>query len=390
MAGTPRVDFRLRLGLLLLAGLAAGLAFAVLAAGLDLDPHLHERLCPPSPRHLLGTDPLGRDLLACLAAGTFLSLAVALSAVLLAALVGGALGFSAGWRGGAADRAVRAAADFALAFPGFLLALLLVALLGQRAWHVVLALAAGGWAPTARLVRGEVRRIKALDFICAARGFHASSRHIALSHMLPLLLPLLLTQAASGVAAAVLAEASLSFLGLGLDPRLATLGGLIDQARGHFIVRPLLLIAPGACLTLLAAAFLLLAEALAPVPGGRGFANMSPREYNGRGRIRSGPKREVAMEKRKEMRIKRRILSSLEDKPAIIVDLSEGGIQISMNRPPRDQAVAIKLQVGGKVITLKGDVRWIGRAASGHSASNVGIAIREAPPEYYRMLAGGD
>lgn len=96
------------------------------------------------------------------------------------------------------------------------------------------------------------------------------------------------------------------------------------------------------------------------------------------------------MEKRREMRVKKRILSSLEDKPAIIVDLSESGIQISMNRPPREQNVAIKLQVGDQVITVKGDVRWIGRAPSGHSASNVGIAIREAPPEYYAMLAGRD
>lgn len=287
--GARKGDFRLRLGLSLLAGLAAALAIAALAGGLDLAPRLQQRLQPPSCRHLLGTDSLGRDLLACLAAGTFLSLAIALSAVLLAALAGGALGFCAGWRGGAADRAVRAGADFALAIPGFLLALLLVALLGQRAWHLVLALAAGGWAPTARLVRGEVLRIKGLDYVLAARGFNASSRHIALGHMLPLLLPLLLTQAAAGVAAAVLAEASLSFLGLGLDPRLPTLGGLIDLARGRFADRPLLLIAPGACLTLLAAAFLLLAEALAPMPGGRAFANHWPREYNGPGRVRPGP-----------------------------------------------------------------------------------------------------
>ena len=95
------------------------------------------------------------------------------------------------------------------------------------------------------------------------------------------------------------------------------------------------------------------------------------------------------MEKRKEMRVKRRILSSLEDKPAIIVDMSESGIQISMNRPPRDQNVDIKLQIDGQVITLKGDIRWIGRVPTSHSANNIGIAIREAPPEYYRFLSSG-
>lgn len=268
MAGAPSGDPRRRLGLLLLAGLAAGLAAAALAGGPDIAPHLAERLRPPSVRHLLGTDMLGRDLASCLAAGILLSLAVALAAVLLAAGAGATLGFLAGWRGGATDAAVRAAADFSLAFPGYLLALVLVALLGQRAWHLVLALAAGGWAPTARLVRAEVLRIKEADFIRAARGFHASPRRIAVEHMLPLLSPLLCTQAAAGIAAAILAEASLSFLGLGLDPRLPTLGGLIDAGRSRVFDRPLLVIAPGACLVLLVAAFLLLAEAAgAAVPG---------------------------------------------------------------------------------------------------------------------------
>ncbi len=92
------------------------------------------------------------------------------------------------------------------------------------------------------------------------------------------------------------------------------------------------------------------------------------------------------MEKRKEMRIKKRILSSLEDKPAIIVDISHGGIKISMNRPPRNQNVDVKLQVGDKVIILKGDVRWITRMVSSRSNNQIGIAIREAPPEYYELL----
>ena len=89
------------------------------------------------------------------------------------------------------------------------------------------------------------------------------------------------------------------------------------------------------------------------------------------------------MEKRKEVRIKKRMLSSLEEKPAIIVDISQGGIRISMSRPPKSQNVDIKLQVGGRIISLKGDVRWITRMVSNH----IGIAIREAPPEYYEMLS---
>jgi len=93
------------------------------------------------------------------------------------------------------------------------------------------------------------------------------------------------------------------------------------------------------------------------------------------------------MEKRKEMRIKKRMLSSLEDRPAIIVDISRCGIKISMNRPPKSQNVDVKLQVGGKVIALKGDIRWITRMVSSQSTNNIGIAIREAPPEYYELLS---
>jgi hypothetical protein len=94
------------------------------------------------------------------------------------------------------------------------------------------------------------------------------------------------------------------------------------------------------------------------------------------------------MEKRKEIRIKKRILSNLEDKPAIIVDISQGGIKISMNRPPKSQDVEVKLQIGGQVISVKGDVRWITRMVSTRGGNDIGIAIREAPPEYYKLVSG--
>ena len=93
------------------------------------------------------------------------------------------------------------------------------------------------------------------------------------------------------------------------------------------------------------------------------------------------------MEKRKEIRIKKRMLSNLEDKPAIIVDISQGGIKISMNRPPKSQNVEVKLQLGGKVISVRGDVRWITRMVSTRVTNDIGIAIREAPPEYYELVS---
>jgi hypothetical protein len=93
------------------------------------------------------------------------------------------------------------------------------------------------------------------------------------------------------------------------------------------------------------------------------------------------------MEKRKEMRIKKRMLSNLEDKPAIIVDISQSGIKISMSRPPKSQEVEIKLQIGDKVINVKGDVRWITHMVSTRVTNDIGIAIREAPDEYYELVS---
>jgi len=96
------------------------------------------------------------------------------------------------------------------------------------------------------------------------------------------------------------------------------------------------------------------------------------------------------MEKRKEKRVRKRMLSSLEERPAIIVDISQSGIQISMSSKPKNQLVSIKLQIGGKVIDLQGDIRWINKTISSQNSSNIGIAIRDAPPEYLQLLAGHD
>jgi len=92
------------------------------------------------------------------------------------------------------------------------------------------------------------------------------------------------------------------------------------------------------------------------------------------------------VEKRKEKRVKKRMLSSLEERPAIIVDISQSGIQISMSSSPKNQLVSIKLQIGGKVIDLHGDIRWINRTVSAQNSSNIGIAIHEAPAEYLRLF----
>jgi len=255
-----------RLGIIFLAGLGVAIGLGAALQGIDLGLDIQQRLQSPSARHLLGTDALGRDILSSLAFGILVSLAIALAVIALAGTIGAGLGFLAGWHEGPLGGAIMRLADFVLAFPGILLALALVAFWGQGVLHLVLALAIGGWVGFARLVRGEVLRIKKQDFIQAARGFNASSRHIAVRHVLPLVLPTLLTHAVSGMAAVILAEASLNFLGLGLDPRWPTLGSMIDTGRGHLFDRPSLVIVPGTCLTVLVAGFLLLAEGMHPGP----------------------------------------------------------------------------------------------------------------------------
>jgi peptide/nickel transport system permease protein len=273
MIRLDRNNRQFRLGVVLLAGLSCVPLGTVLLQGIDLGLNIRQRLHAPGAGHILGTDALGRDILSCLAFGALTSVAIALAVVALAASFGAGMGFLAGWRGGLLGAVILRVADFILAFPGILLALTLVAFWGQGVLPLTLALAITGWAGYARLVRGEVLKIKHQDFILAARGFNARTRHIAAGHILPLVFPLLLTQAVSGVAAVILAEASLNFLGLGLDPRLPTLGGMIDAGRGHLFDRPALVLVPGVFLVLLVAAFLLLAEGVRLGSPGPAFEN---------------------------------------------------------------------------------------------------------------------
>jgi peptide/nickel transport system permease protein len=267
MIRIDKKNLQFRLGIIILAGLGTTLTGLVMFQGISLQLHIDQRLRPPSAAHLFGTDALGRDMLSCLSFGTLVSLAIGLAAVLIAAAIGAGLGFLAGWHGGLLNACIMRGADFILAFPGILLALALIAFWGQGVLNLVFALVVSGWVGYARLVRGEVLKIKDQEFILAARGFNASSWQIATGHMLPLVFPLLLTQAVSGIAAVIMAESSLNFLGLGLDPRLPTLGGMIDAGRGHLFDNPAMVILPGACLSLLVAGFLLLSEGLKMRPG---------------------------------------------------------------------------------------------------------------------------
>jgi peptide/nickel transport system permease protein len=212
-----------------------------------LDPftqRLDEDLRPPSREHLLGQDRLGRDVLSRLLYGARISLGVGISVVLFSATLGLALGGLAGTVGGRTDRIVMGAVDVLLAFPGLLLAIAVVAALGPGVTNVVLSLSLLGWTGYARLVRGQILSLREREFVTAARALGARPARVAARHLIPNLAGLLVVQATFGVAGAIVAEGSLSFLGLGVPAPLPSWGGMLADARPYLLIAPHLTIIP--------------------------------------------------------------------------------------------------------------------------------------------------
>ncbi len=195
-------------------------------------------LAPPSAAHWLGTDEDGFDLLTQVLYGARVAVLVGVLTVLLSALLGTAVGLVAGYFGGWLDDLLMRLTEVVLSFPGILLAILLQAVWRQPGlWSVVLALSATGWAGYARLARGQTMQVRELDFVHAARALGVPAPRILLRHVLPNIAAPLLVQATFGVAGAVLAEASLSFLGLG-PQGLPSWGALLEQGAVLFTKSP--------------------------------------------------------------------------------------------------------------------------------------------------------
>ncbi len=246
--------------LVLLTALA--LAAPLLPTWDPLAVDLPGRLRPPSATHLLGQDALGRDVLARVIAGARLSLAVGAAVVALTLAVGVAVGAAAGYAGGRVDEALSRAIDVLLAFPGLLLAIFLAAVLGPGIDHAVLALAILGWTGYARLTRSQVAGLRRRDFVQAAEALGASPGRIVVWHVLPLAAPALIVQATFGLSGAVLAEASLSFLGLGAPPPTPSWGGMLNEGRSFLLVAPHLTVFPGLALAVTVLALQLLGDGL--------------------------------------------------------------------------------------------------------------------------------
>ena len=258
-------------GLAVLAALALlALSAPVLFPGDPLKIAGRALIVPFSdPAFPLGTDRLGRDVLAGIVHGARTSLFVGLSAALAALAIGLSVGLSAGFAGGVFDEALMRVVDAFQIVPSFLLALAFVSVLGASVPVVVLAIALGAWADPARLTRAEVLSVRERDYVAAARVMGMHPLEIALREILPNVLPPVLALSAIIVAAAILTEAALSFLGLG-DPNVVTWGSMIAEGRNVLRAAPFLSIFPGLALVVTVVAVYLVSEALTGVLSGEG------------------------------------------------------------------------------------------------------------------------
>lgn len=219
-------------------------------------------LQPPSAKHLLGTDELGRDVFSRLVYGARVSLGVVVQVELLEVLIGVTLGLLAGYFRGRWDALIMRFTDMMFAFPDILLAILIVAMLGPGLHNVFIALALTGWPSLARVVRSQTLSLREREFVEAACAIGLSHTRIILRHILPNLVPTILVAVTVDAAGVVLAESALSFLGLGAQPPLPSWGRMIDDARQLMRSQPMLLVYPAVLLSLTVMALNFLGDAL--------------------------------------------------------------------------------------------------------------------------------
>ena len=251
-------------GLIIVGVLAVAAVFAPWLAPYDpASQQLMDRLNGPSWQHPLGNDELGRDILSRILLGARVSMRVAATVVLISSVVGILVGGLAGYVGGKLDVLITAVViNSLLAFPGILLAIALVAFLGPGLDRLIFALTITGWVGFARMARGQVLKVKTLEFVEAARALGASNLRIFISHILPNIIQPVLIQASIGMAVAILAEASLSFLGLGITPPAPSWGAMLNDGRNHLFDAPHMVIFPSIALVMTVLSFNFLGDAL--------------------------------------------------------------------------------------------------------------------------------
>lgn len=224
---------------------------------------LPNRLATPSLAHWCGTDELGRDILSRLIYGSRVSMLVGSCVVAASLALGLIIGSIAGYYGGGIDRFVNVVLMNAfMSFPGILLAIAFVAFRGPGIFNLILALSLGGWVGYARLVRGQVLAAREREFVEAARALGAGDLRIIVRHILPNIIQPVIVQAAIGMAGAILAEATMSFLGLGVPPPTASWGAMLNDGRSHLFDAPHLVLFPALAVMLAVLSFNFIGDAL--------------------------------------------------------------------------------------------------------------------------------
>ena len=223
------------------------------------------RLSPPSLKHPLGTDEVGRDVLTRLLYGSRISLLVGIVPTIISMIIGALLGILAGFVGGKTDAVIMRLADIMLAFPSMLLAMVIMYTLGDGIINIFLALALVNWASVARIVRAETLKLKETEYVEAARSIGVSKGKIMMRHILPNCIPSLIVLFTLNIPSAILSESALGFLGLGIEKPMASWGLMVNTGRQYLYSNPWLSLAPSAAIMLIVLAFNFLGDGLRDV-----------------------------------------------------------------------------------------------------------------------------
>ncbi|HET7715522.1 MAG TPA: ABC transporter permease [Bauldia sp.] len=255
-------------GLIAILGVSIAAIFAPLLAPYPPGEQFFDGLTlegaplPPNETFLLGTDLLGRDLMSRLLYGARTSLVIGIVANGIAVVIGSMVGVTAGFFGGIVGSALMRFTDLMMAFPALLLAIVLAAILSPSLWIVVLVIAMVNWTQIARITFTETRSLSEREFVEAEWSIGAGRARILFRHILPHLVPTMLVWGTLGVATTVLLEATLSFLGIGVQPPTPSWGNIIFESQTYFTSAPWLVFIPGACIVVLALGFNLVGDAL--------------------------------------------------------------------------------------------------------------------------------
>lgn len=251
--------------LALMATAALFFSFSVLGVEWPADPNatnLEAKLQPPSAAHPLGTDNLGRDVLARVLHGSYISLTVGFIAVAVSLIIGVTVGAIAGYAGGVTDNILMRVVDAIMCFPTFFLILTVVALLGPSLVIIMVVIGVVSWTGTARLVRAEFLTLRESQYVQAARSLGQRARRIIFGHILPNAMAPIFVTATLGIPAAIMTEAGLGFLGVGVPPPQATWGNIINEGRSYIFDAWWLIVFPGLAIFITTLSFYLLGDAL--------------------------------------------------------------------------------------------------------------------------------